>query len=1275
MANQLVPSSSFTTTPSWTYDVFLSFRGEDTRYNFTDHLYQALVRHGIHTFIDHSELPIGEEIAPTLLEAIENSRISVIIFSENYASSRWCLDELVHILECRKSRGQMTRAIFYKVDPSDVRHQRNSYGAAFADHSRKYENNLEKVQRWRTTLTEAADLKGATLNNGEYETTFINGIVKEISTQVLNRTYLHVAKYPVGIESCVEKVEELLGVGENDRRVVGIWGTSGIGKTTIAKAVHNAIAHKFQGSCFLADVRERSTSREGIIELQKRLLSKILCGTEFQIDSYHEGISLIKNRLSQKKILLILDDVDHLKQLDNLVQEISWFGEGSRVIITTKDRGLLDSYRVKLVYEVQTLEEGKALELLLLNAFGSNEPPKDYLRLARRAIAYAQGLPLALNIIGSHLCDKRINRWQAILDGYNSYDGEPYTDIQEILRKTYDAWDYGLQQVFLDIACFFKGGDKEEVLQILRSSKLGARQDCIEVLVEKAIITIEDNWILMHDLLEKMGKHIVWQESPYEPGERSRLWFHKDVYDVLTENKGTEKIRSIVVELPKSDVIPLNPESFLRMGNLEILINRNAHFSGCVNYLPNSLRWFDLGGRSIINIKHTVVLNLQSNFHPRYLVKFDMSYSDIRQLKGFKILEKLTWMNLSGCEFLEKIPDFSGSPNLKHLNLSGCKNLVEVDDFVGFLDKLVILDLSRCSKLTRFATRLELRSLEELNLCGCTRLERFPEIEKDKMKSLTRLEIGKSGIRELPSSIAYLTGLTELVANGCELQNVPDLSRSPNIRVLDLSDCTSLVEVHDSVGFLGKLEFLHLNGCSKLTRFATRLGLRSLIGLYLKGCTRLETFPEIEKDKMNSLTRLEIGKSGIRELPSSIAYLTGLTDLVANGCELQNVPDLSGSPNIMVLDLRDCTSLVEVHDSVGFLDKLEFLHLNGCSKLTRFVTRLGLRSLIGLYLKGCTRLETFPEIEKDKMKSLTRLEIGKSGIRELPSSIAYLTGLTHLSANGCELQNVPDLSGNPNISYMDLSDCTSLVEVHDSVGFLDKLEFLHLDGCSKLTRFATRLESRSLYYLSLEGCRRLESFPEIEGKMESLSHLNIQNSGIRELPSSIAYLTGLTHVTASGCELQNIQLLPFGKKVKFDEVSSCGTNLQLSLDLEGCNLSERDFLAPLDCWSALTSLNLSRNNFVSLPNCISKVVNLKTLFLRDCKRLREIPVLPPKLEELYLDDCTSLEKIPKLPLRLKRLNLCNCSGLSGDELAKLENNLLNEAMKFQSGSAIPLTIP
>nr|XP_028953631.1 TMV resistance protein N-like [Malus domestica] len=371
--------------------------------------------------------------------------------------------------------------------------KKNSYDAAFADHSLKYKNDLEKVQRWRTALTEAANLKGATLNEGEYETTFINNIVVEISTQLLlNCTYLHVAEYPVGIESCAKEVEVLLDVGGNDRRVVGIWGTSGIGKTAIAKGVYNAIAHKFEGSCFLVDVSETLTKCEGVIQLQKTLLSKILGGAELNFVNAHEGTSLIKNRLRQKKILLILDDVDNLERLKDWV-DVDCFGEGSRVVITTKDKSLLDFYEGQWIYKVQKLGYDKALELFSWNAFKRNRPPDDYLSLARRAIVYAQGLPLALNIIGSHLRNKSIDCWQAVLNSYDSYNGKPYTDIQIILRKTYDAWDCNLQQVFLDIACFFKGENKDYVLQMLRSSTLNVPEDIIDVLVEKAIIAIEYN--------------------------------------------------------------------------------------------------------------------------------------------------------------------------------------------------------------------------------------------------------------------------------------------------------------------------------------------------------------------------------------------------------------------------------------------------------------------------------------------------------------------------------------------------------------------------------------------------------------------------------------------------------------------------------------------------------------------------------------------------------------------------------------------------------------
>ena len=172
MNNQLVSSSSSSSfcidsTPSWTYDVFLSFRGEDTRTTFTGHLCKALVDKGIHTFIDR-QLVRGEEISPALLQAIEESRISLVIFSKTYAASRWCLDELVKILQCRQSKQQIVLPVFYKVDPSHVRNQTSSFGDEFKTLECKFEDNKEKILAWRSALREAANLSGHPVKEGEY---------------------------------------------------------------------------------------------------------------------------------------------------------------------------------------------------------------------------------------------------------------------------------------------------------------------------------------------------------------------------------------------------------------------------------------------------------------------------------------------------------------------------------------------------------------------------------------------------------------------------------------------------------------------------------------------------------------------------------------------------------------------------------------------------------------------------------------------------------------------------------------------------------------------------------------------------------------------------------------------------------------------------------------------------------------------------------------------------------------------------------------------------
>jgi hypothetical protein len=152
MAFQGASSSSSSTGP-WKYDVFLSFRGVDTRDNFIAHLHRALLQNGITIFKDDNELKRGEEISPALHQAIEQSRISIVVFSQNYASSGWCLNELLKIRDCKETNGQMVLPVFYKVDPSDVRHQKNSFEEAFARHEERFKDDI-KVQNWKAVLTQ-----------------------------------------------------------------------------------------------------------------------------------------------------------------------------------------------------------------------------------------------------------------------------------------------------------------------------------------------------------------------------------------------------------------------------------------------------------------------------------------------------------------------------------------------------------------------------------------------------------------------------------------------------------------------------------------------------------------------------------------------------------------------------------------------------------------------------------------------------------------------------------------------------------------------------------------------------------------------------------------------------------------------------------------------------------------------------------------------------------------------------------------------------------------
>lgn len=320
----------------------------------------------------------------------------------------------------------------------------------------------------------------------------------------------------------------------NSTCMLGIHGTGGIGKTTLGKALYNSICNRFESACFLFNIRETSNQDKGQLRLQQILLSEILKEGKIELSSVDQGISTIKERLSNKRVLIVLDDVDKLDQLKELAGGCDWFGPGSRIIITTRDKFLLVAHarQVKKTYEMNVLNDHESLELFCQNAFKMNCPVTNYEGLSNRAIRYAKGLPLALKVIGSNLIGKDLDEWKSALD---KYEKNPHKDIHSILRISYDSLECNEKDIFLDIACFFNGQRLDYVKRILYGCELFP-EDGIRILVDKSLITIEYGCLRMHDLIQDMGREIVKQEAPKEASERSRLWFHEDILEVLTEN-------------------------------------------------------------------------------------------------------------------------------------------------------------------------------------------------------------------------------------------------------------------------------------------------------------------------------------------------------------------------------------------------------------------------------------------------------------------------------------------------------------------------------------------------------------------------------------------------------------------------------------------------------------------------------------------------------------------------------------------------------------------
>ncbi|XP_050282604.1 uncharacterized protein LOC126723302 isoform X6 [Quercus robur] len=942
---QTVPSpiTSAFSKPQPKYDVFLSFRGEDTRCTFTDHLYRALEYKRIIAFRDDKELEMGKPISLELLEAIEKSTVAVIIFSKNYASSTWCLEELAKIVECR-DRGIILRVlpIFYYVEPTDVRHQKNTFAEAFAKHEKRFEENPTKVQKWKTALTNVASLSGRHLKDGVPEANFIQNIVEWIDLKLNEKRSNDTEDGLVGISSRVEEMISYLDLESTDVHFIGICEKSGMGKTTLARAVFDKILKQFEASSFLENVREESKAH-GLKTLQERLLCDIGKGG-LRVKDVHKGMQVISDILHNKKVLIVVDDVSERSQLETLVGKRDLFGKGSRIIVTTEDRDLLASYEIKIVYKARGLNEVEALQLFSLNAFHKPHCENDFLEYCNNFVEYAQRIPLVLKVLGSYLYTRTKNEWESALN--QLIRAIPHEKTTKKLRIAFDGLGADEKKLFLDIACFFQGEEKNRIADILESYFSGINP--IKNLIDKSLITLvvgEKLW--MHNLLQQMGWEIV-SEASDEAGERSRLWHCDDVLDVLKNNTGTKHIEGMLLRLPPDDEEELNAESFSKMNKLRLLKICKVRLS-CLSYLSNELCWLEW---------HDYPLeSLPNSFQPGELVELIMHRSCLQQLPSeFSKLGKLKLIDLSDSQNLTRTPDFTGFSNIERLNFQGCTRLHELHPSVGGLKRLILLNLKYCKCLENLPSELNLESLKTLILSGCSRFKKFPRIGRN-MRSLLKLYLDGTAIEELPPTIGRLTGLTLLNLQDCKnLKSFPsDIHSLTSLGILTLSGCKCQPP---KAG--------HLLGLSPIGSSigATRTFPRLILFLFLSFLAWRYTYLRIPIFATTALSTYCFHNARHPEpgpinllLSNSFSKLSTLVTLSLSDCNLLALPDdPSCLLSIEYLNLSK-NNFICLPDYTSRLSKLKILFLDYCSKL-KSLPNVPLSTRL-VSVQGCTALENY----------------------------------------------------------------------------------------------------------------------------------------------------------------------------------------------------------------------------------------------------------------------------------------------------------------------------